>query len=113
MLTEQDYALIDEVMDNFDFRKVADVMQHLKWTWYDCKDVNNIPEENTLRGRVRGELKKLLEKMNQHLDSAEYLDGYYHCGGFVINTKWDTSSNEEPPEKYLNVSFVLTDWDTV
>jgi hypothetical protein len=49
---------VDEIMDSFDFRKVADVMQHLNWTWHDSKTP---PDEYEIRKNARELMKESIK----------------------------------------------------
>lgn len=75
----KEQQLIDNVLDYFNFHKVADVMQYMKWQWAFCDDVGSIPTESTLRKEAR---KKLLRHVQAALDNT---DETYICGsgGFV------------------------------
>lgn len=52
MITEKQQALIDKVMDCFDFRKVVSYMKRKKWEWVDTDGRRYIPEETELRTNV-------------------------------------------------------------
>lgn len=49
---------VDEIMDSFDFRKVASVMKHLNWTWEDSKIP---PDEYEIRKNARQLMKEAIE----------------------------------------------------
>ena len=48
---------MDEIMDNFDFAKVAKVMKFLGWKWRGA-----IPEEWEVRGNARDLLRKVVRE---------------------------------------------------
>jgi hypothetical protein len=86
---------IDEIMDNFDFNKVAKVMDFLDWKWF--LNGYRVPEESEIRKKVR-----------QHL--AEAFDcgqgqgrKYTLCtGGFVCSY--------DPQYSELSLTFELDGW---
>ncbi len=57
---------VDEIMDSFDFRKVADVMQHLNWTWHDSKTP---PDECEIRKNAR-EIMKMAIKTGEEISTG-------------------------------------------
>ena len=73
-MTEQQQELIDEVMDCFDFKRVAEVMEALNWTWASC---TGVPEDHEIRRTARGLLKGALESGYNATGglSASYHDG--------------------------------------
>lgn len=75
--------LIDEVMDNFDFKKVEQTMRFLNWTW-----VNEVPNEKRLRSCVRDLIKTLQDDENC---------GFTATGGFVVTFE----------DGILNIAFIL------
>ena len=82
---------IDEIMDCFDFRKVADHMEQTGWKWHD-----EIPCEPDIRHSCRTEMRKL---------AATGEEGYY-SGGFLIRFI------ENKAENWLrfDLKFVIADW---
>ena len=92
--------LIDDVMDNFDFEKVAEAMKALDWKWATDEGTFEVPDTITLRRKARKMLKEVIT------DSIEKYDG----GGLTIGTGgFQVYYNEN--EKYLELKFVLTDWN--
>jgi len=49
---------IDDIMDNFDFRKVLRTMRLLEWKWADVEGKRKVPEERHLRSTARCLLKR-------------------------------------------------------
>ena len=98
--TEQ--KLLDEVMDWFDFHKVAKVMSHLQWTWHNCESPGGIPTESDLRVRVR--------EMFTRLIAEKRCMERYVCatGGFEYTVWRDSDGNVD----VLELKFVLSDWST-
>lgn len=86
---------IDEIMDNFDFNKVAKVMDFLDWKWY--KGGSRVPEESEIRKESRMNLSK----------AFDYAQGqgrkYIMCsGGFV--------HSYDPQHTELQLSFEIDNW---
>ena len=81
---------LDEIMDTFDFRKVADYMAKTNWKWHDA-----VPDEYEIRRRVRERIRNLAKGFKG--DRQEF------CGGFLI------SLTENADEKWLRIGlyFVL------
>lgn len=86
--TEHWQYLIDEIMDNFDFGRVHEVMTALDWTWHDSAGV---PDMGTLRRTARRQLRDCITR--RHGGS----------GGFVVDIDRD--------EGGLSLSFVVESWD--
>jgi len=59
---------MDEIMDSFEFDKVASVMQHLNWKWMD----KVVPDEYEIRKSARRTMKSAIE-----------CNGYSGTGGFT------------------------------
>jgi hypothetical protein len=81
------YECISDIMDSFDFRKIARIMKFLDLKWHGSED--GVPNEYELRRFAR-------KALNQ---SAEAKMGY-ESGGFIITY----SDGKEP---CLNLMFVL------
>ena len=93
MLTKQDH--IDNVMDNFDFGKVASVMKHLNWRWAYCD--TGVPEEPALRQTARNNLSTVYDYGSQQ--GRKYTMA---TGGFVYSYN--------PSHSELSLTFELTGW---
>lgn len=81
---------IEEIMENFDFEKMHEVMKFLKWEWWNLKTT---PTVEQLREAAR---KKLEDTATRKLG--------FHSGGF--RTEYINDGD-------LHLSFVVTDWDTL
>lgn len=86
---------IDEIMDNFDFNRVARVMDFLGWKWY-MKEYR-VPEESEIRKEARKYLSKTY-------DYGEGQGRKYSTvtGGFVYTY--------DPHYTELQLSFELGAW---
>lgn len=85
---------IDEVMDNFDFDRVHEVMTAIDWQWQD----KGVPEKSELRATARKLMNDVIKMVGEG-GEVEYL---YGSGGFEA-TAYSTG--------YLNLRFVVADWD--
>ena len=81
---------IDEVMDWFDFSKVAKVMECLEGKW--PLRVEGIPTEPDIRTFVRKGMKKA------------YIQGHLITGGFDI--RYDKDND------YFSIQFIAAGWET-
>lgn len=93
-MTKQE--LIDEVMDNFDFGKVAKAMKALNWVW--ATTDFDVPEEPDIRKQVR-------ELLNLVYDAAVRTEGDYTVGtgGFEATYVID--------HKVLSLRFIVSSWE--
>lgn len=89
MITEKQQALIDKVMDCFDFRKVASYMKRTKWEWVDADGRRYIPEETELRTKARKLMRTAIEKRRST-----------GTGGFIVFVD----------EGYLNLLFCIAEY---
>lgn len=88
--------MIDNIMDNFDFGRVAKCMEVLEWRW--C-DVEGIPQESDIRQFAR----KYMRSIKDTCTSDRYS---FSAGGFVV-TAW----YEDGKLDAMELSFVVADWD--
>ena len=102
-LTENQQKQIDEIMDHFDFDKVAKVMDFLKWTWHGSEFS---PEVYELRARARDLLKESVA--NAHRYNQDF--GGTSTGGFVA--KYVKGSDEDGPWEYFDLLFYVDHWTT-
>jgi hypothetical protein len=84
---------IDEIMDNFDFEKVAKVMEVLGWKWVNSETDLKIPDVSELRKQAR---RLLTTALKENTGVA--------TGGFKVTYLKD--------EKFLHLEFVVSEWDT-
>jgi len=80
---------IDEIMDHFDFARVAKVMEHLGWEWSVPFGLA-VPDEAEIRGRAR--------HMLTHIKDAASVS----TGGLRVRQD----------DGYLSLVFELAGWDT-
>ena len=95
MRTKQEH--IDNIMDYFDFRKVADTMQFLNWKWFHSD--TGIPEEPELRQATRKNLETVYDYGIQQ--GRKYT---MTTGGFVYSY--------DPAYSELTLTFELANWSS-
>jgi hypothetical protein len=81
---------INDIMDNFDFSQVHNIMVYMDWKWA----LVGIPEVDELRGEAR----RLLETAANSTEN----DYFVATGGFVVN---------KHSQNYFSLQFVLVEWD--
>lgn len=93
-MTKQE--LIDGVMDNFDFGKVAKTMKALGWVW--ATTDFHVPEESDIRKHSR-------ELLNRVYDGAIRTEDDYTVarGGFEATYALD--------HKMLSLKFIVSSWE--
>lgn len=90
IITQQE--LIDEILDQFDFQKVKEVMDALNWTWAIGTE-SHVPDIPELRKKAREML----------WDSIRSKDRMISGGGFVA---------EKEDDDTLELRFEVTAWNT-
>ena len=88
-----DEEKINEVLEEFDFEKVHEVMNFLKWKWADNNDTMSIPSHY----RIIEEAKRLLYYCKKEKD-----DITISTGGFIAQ-----KDKDENGESYYSLSFVI------
>lgn len=88
---------IEDLLDEFDFDKVKEVMDCLGWTYHDSVD------EYVSIGELRRMARYLLESAYKAEDKAHYFTA---SGGFHVD-RW---MHPGDTQKYLTLKFVVTEW---
>lgn len=88
--------MIDNIMDNFDFNRVAKCMEVLEWKW--C-DVEGIPTEPDIRKSAR----KLLNNIKEEFTSNRYSIA---AGGFVVTAWYNKGKLDD-----MELLFYIASWD--
>ena len=89
-----DEEKIDEVLEEFDFDKVHEVMNFLKWKWVDNNDSMSIPSHY----RIIEEAKSLLYSCKKEKDNIVTIA----TGGFMAH-----KDKDENGESYYSLSFII------
>lgn len=103
MFSERDQNAIDEVMDNFNFEKVRQVMQFLDWGWGMEPD-KAVPDVPTLKKTARSLLKDATHRINNGAEQSRQA-----TGGFEVFAYRDPKDDANVPV-YLELKFVVEDW---
>jgi hypothetical protein len=90
---------IDEIMDNFDFRRVHEMMKAVNWTWGD----DGVPEEPELRTHARQLLREIAHQEFYSSSGSGGFEAFKRKdGGEWLELRWgqswevstDTKGNE-------------------
>lgn len=90
-----------DIINNFDFQKVHDVMKHLNWTWYP----KGIP---TVDNIIFGAREKIESVIKVCLLEAKPDEEYFVSSGGLKAT---AIKNEYGQITFLQLEFVLTSWE--
>lgn len=101
-MRECDRSEIDNIMDCFGFRRVADVMEMLDWSWRD----EGVPDEQTIRKSARRLLIDAIDGLDRGGTDAYVVE----TGGFRAEAA-DRVCPEEGPWRLIRLSFILESWD--
>ena len=88
--------LIDNIMDNFDFSRVARCMEVLEWKWCDVPE--GVPEESDIRKLAR----KLMKQVPETFRKEEYYSG---TGGLYVRAWY-----ENMELVLMELTFVVAGW---
>lgn len=89
---------VDEIMDWFDFNRVAQVMKFLDWEWL-MEDGLRVPCESEIREKCRKYLSQVYDKAVRQGRKYEM-----RTGGFTYLY--------DPQESYMKLDFVVAGWET-
>lgn len=104
---------IDEILENFDFTRVHEVMKFLDWTWY----TGGVPSEEELYDTVKEYCEALVDsavdKLWEH-DFDDFMDAdeeesWYTWGTSTGGFDWDITVMNNM-DVVIDVKFVLTHW---
>ena len=90
-----------DIINNFDFQKVHDVMKHLNWTWYP----KGIP---TVDNIIFGAREKIESVIKVCLLEAKPDEEYFVSSGGLKAT---AIKNKYGQITFLQLEFVLTSWE--
>lgn len=94
---------IDEILLEFDFDKVADIMDHLIWKWYDNAGRGKVPRVNDLRKKAY----ELLIRSVEVEDSVASGGFEVTCGHPLVEWNHDISKFSVD----LSLKFVLESFE--
>lgn len=96
--------MIDDIMDEFNFAKVQNVMDYLDWRWvgeYVTMEMLRNEAERLLRGAVE-------MRLGEYKNEPYYEPVQYSAGGLQA-TAWCNESKTKITA--LDLKFVLAEWD--
>ena len=88
---------LDEIMDNFDFEKVANIMNYLGWKWASVDTEDNIPTEDDIREHAA---KLLWDVCNDPENNI------HATGGFEAEKDFS-----DPNKPFVSLRFILESYD--
>lgn len=94
--------LVEEIMDNFEFEKVHEVMDALKWEWVDTSGCFRVPSEKELRKRTSEMLYQTINNYITGIMNGEDRDNPARISSGGFECTFDGES--------LSLNFVLADW---
>jgi hypothetical protein len=102
-ITNQDHNAVWEILENFNFDKVLQVMQALNWTWHTESGEYEVPDLQLLRTEARRLLLRAVEWVRDPDRSNAFCLG---VGGFEVQAELD-----ENEQVWVSLKFIVTDWD--
>lgn len=102
-LSNKQHAVINDIMDNFEFDKVLNHMKHVNWKWVSKNDTYSMPEIADLRSKLRSLIVHAFNNINKIKESEPDYKGvsFTSTGGFSVYVHADDS---------CEVYFSVTDW---
>lgn len=97
---EQFQVLLENVMDNFNFEKVHDVMVELNWCWVNANGGElKVPTVLQLKASARRYLRRAFDEC---------------CivGSGGLECSYHPPIDDEDPAGFLSLKFILEEWDT-
>lgn len=94
------YEMLENIMDCFDFNRVARVMKFLDWKWANLDGKERVPTEPEIRTEARSLMSDLIERIgtDREVHSIE-------TGGFgVFFDEYDGKPD-------ITLMFILDDWN--
>lgn len=92
---------INEVIDNFNFKRVQMVMEALDWHYFDDND--NIPSLNRLKETAKYTLNEAINELKKNIINNDY--SYCETGGFRAIAFIDKENSQK--ELCLELSFIV------
>ncbi|GAB2712577.1 hypothetical protein GCM10011495_06800 [Hymenobacter frigidus] len=104
-MTPHEQQHLDELMDSFNFARVARAMRVLQWRWASAD--NRIPDEHHIRATVRSYARQAIQQALTNTDHQPGR-GFIGTGGFHIE-----AFTEAGTLTGLYARFTLADYSTV
>lgn len=93
---------INEIMDNFDFEKVNDVMTKINWTWSN----KGVPSIEQLKELALDMLNTAYDGVLKDETTKPHESYHAACGGFEATAM----KGNKGKVKYLSLHFYVTQW---
>ncbi len=100
-MTQKENVFIDEIIENFDWERVAKTMKFLNWTWVNVGCNTEFESEIPKIGRLIKEAREMLVRACK--DDLLIIGS----GGFQITRE----RNENHETVQLTLSFIIADWE--
>lgn len=106
--TDSRMGCVEEIMDNFDFERVAEVMRHLGWTWIE-DGRSGVPNIDMIRENARRLLLSAWDAIDNKAkpDGDGLLEWEVSTGGF---TAWVAERDGFPHECRAKLTFNVDEW---
>lgn len=98
---ERHQKMMFDIINNFDFQKVHDVMKYLDWTWYS----KGIPTVDDIRFSARERIESVIK--NCLLDANPNEEYFVSSGGL----KATAIKDDYGQITFLQLEFVIVSWD--
>lgn len=92
--------MIDDIMENYNFQKVQDVMIFLNWSWFGADES---PSINELKDKAREHLTSAYDLSEQHQDNVAIANGGFHALARYSYDELEVFS--------LELMFSVANWD--
>lgn len=104
-MTPHEQQHLDELMDSFDFARVARAMRSLQWRWASAE--NGIPDESYIRATVRSYARQAIQQAHTNTGHQPGR-GFIGTGGFHIEAFCEAGALTG-----LYARFTLTEYSTM
>ncbi len=94
---------IQEIMDEFDFDRVHEVMKHLDWKWYMGDYSTYVPTVRQIKERVFKQLNEVKEEAKSRKCNTIIATGGFESEAFYNK---DTGKVD-----YFTLKFVVEEWE--
>jgi hypothetical protein len=101
MLTKGEQKMVDDIIENFNFKRCHDVMKYLRWTWAAV----GIPSIDDLKQSAVEKLQTAILGVKD----KEVREHYYVSSGGIKASAYKNRYNRVV---MLHLEFVLTEWDS-
>ncbi len=104
-MARKQYDMINEVIANFDFERVQQVMKALNWTWCGSEEVPTIGE---LKVSAGDRLSCAIEQVLSAKNTEHHEVGWMSNSGGLKAMAW---KKEDGTLARIQLEFVVEDWD--